>query len=878
MDPNFQNIATSDAFKALAFEDQRVVTEEYFNEKFGNVLPSLSTEDRQIAFEEFTKENLPQPEAEPTTALNLVKSLGTGLAEGVTTELPHMVGSAIEFAGDKVLGEEVQSIGNSLKEWSEATRTHLFGPQKDRTGFNRWVYEGSKMLGPSLIPGGTVATGARALKGIGTLVKAAKSADAAGDAAKAARLWATANKAASTANKMGAATSAALFGASSAQQTIDTAHQRADLLERQGDIEGAQQLREVAAGITPFITGGIEAGGEYFGTKYLGKLLRLDEADILKRGTKNVVRDFLKTLGVEVGTETGQQLGQAGVEKVTGVRPDADPLAEALDVVGPTSFMTLLTGGLGAGLRMRKGDEAQPTSEDIKDLKSTEKDEGTFSDAADEKRKDIIDAVDDRVSGAYQEKQKIIDETVLDDDRVYDAQLRNQDEINQFVEAEKELGEYLNQVGMGQPRQFVQPVSDEQIDNEIEGIEQRREPQIPDVSRETPESDQQTDLSLDVGEAEPTLKPPQIKESELADFAKGWKKGTATWHASGGPYELSGVVKSGIIVHSARQKTGEKGWIVSDAETGETLTGTRAIDDQIAAKQIAQKIIDERVEVEPEMLPDELTTTAVPTRKAPPVTKSRDLTFFRHGKEVAVNTSDLQNYILDELGIRTTVDETNKGTLIKVQTPQSANALRKLFSDYDILSAQQGESNIQGLLIGKKKGVKKAPAEPPVSEDIAAVGGVEAEPSPQGLSEGDTFTSQSKIQKEPVTYIFNGKMPDQNRYLIENKETGETLDVDPEWFDSRKIKKMEYASKPPEAPEPKPAPKEPTVPEKVAPEPTEGESVESPPVSTEGLEKYTIEHEIEGTGTKARINAKKAYDNAVQRRDALNRFLDCLNG
>ena len=291
------------------------------------------------------------PEEKSSTVGGVLSSLGSGLAEGLTTELPSMVGRAAEFVGAKTGISPLEDIGNSLAEWAERKRTDLYGERVERPTAEKWAYEGAKMLAPSIIPGGVFTAGARVVKGVGGLVKMAKAADAAGDTVNATRLWAQANKAASMANKIGAGGVAGIFGTSQAQSTIDTANQRADELEKAGRYDEAQEMRARADGMAPYLTGGIEAAGEYFGTKYLGKLLGLSEAEILKRGAKDVVKTFLKTLGVELGTEFGQAGGQATVEKVSGIRPEADPLDEALDVLGPTVVMTLLTGGTAGGMK-----------------------------------------------------------------------------------------------------------------------------------------------------------------------------------------------------------------------------------------------------------------------------------------------------------------------------------------------------------------------------------------------------------------------------------------------------------------------------------------------------------------------------------------------
>ena len=168
------------------------------------------------------------------------------------------------------------------------------------------------MLAPSILPGGVVGTVARGLKGVNALTKAGRIAEA--------------TAAAKSATNIAGGAVAGLFGMSQAQQTKDTA-------EKAG----------VDPGFSPYLTGAIEAAGEFLGTKYLAKLFRLDEAAVMKRGVGEFVKDLLKTIGVEVGTEMGQSGGEAAVEKYSGIRPTASPIGEAIDVIGPTTFMTLLT-------------------------------------------------------------------------------------------------------------------------------------------------------------------------------------------------------------------------------------------------------------------------------------------------------------------------------------------------------------------------------------------------------------------------------------------------------------------------------------------------------------------------------------------------------
>ena len=270
--------------------------------------------------EDYHRRNQPKEEADGLgeSLLKIPKSFLKGGAEGLTTELPSMIGGALQFAGSHTPFKGIEDTGKSIKDWAEEKRKDLYGPEIERTGLDRIVYEGTKMLAPSLIPGGILGTAARGVKGVSALYKAGKMAEA--------------TAAAKSATNFAGGTVAALFGLSQAQQTKDTAVSAG-----------------VEPGAAPYLTGAIEAAGEFFGTKYLAKLFRLDEAEVAKRGTKELAKDLLKTLGVEVGTEIGQAAGESGVEKYFGVRPNAKPIEEAIGVIGPTIFMTLLTAGIAGG-------------------------------------------------------------------------------------------------------------------------------------------------------------------------------------------------------------------------------------------------------------------------------------------------------------------------------------------------------------------------------------------------------------------------------------------------------------------------------------------------------------------------------------------------
>jgi hypothetical protein len=300
----------------------KVAKDVYTRAGYDKEYPDFDTWAKQEGVDQHVQNDLtrrnPQKEGLGTELLKLPRSFLQGAAEGITTELPSMVGGAIEFAASHTPFKGIEETGKSIKDWAEEKRQEVYGPEIERTGLDRIVYEGTKMLAPSLIPGGIVGTAARGLKGVSALTKAGKMVEA--------------TAAARSATNIAGGSVAGLFGLSQAQQTKDTA-------EKEG----------IEPGIAPYLTGAIEAAGEFLGTKYLAKLFRLDEAEVVKRGIKELTKDLIKTVGVEVGTEIGQAGGEAAVEKFSGIRPSASPIGEAIDVIGPTTFMTLLTAGLAGG-------------------------------------------------------------------------------------------------------------------------------------------------------------------------------------------------------------------------------------------------------------------------------------------------------------------------------------------------------------------------------------------------------------------------------------------------------------------------------------------------------------------------------------------------
>lgn len=131
----------------------------------------------------------------------------------------------------------------------------------------------------------------------------------------------------------------ALFGLSQAQSTTDTAAEN-----------------NVDPGIVPYITGGIEFAGETLANMALGRLLgpvakMLSAEKIAAKNIPELLKGSLgqyvttlatETLPTEILTEIGQNTFEALAEQRSGIRPNADPIAEGLSAIAPTGIMTLV--------------------------------------------------------------------------------------------------------------------------------------------------------------------------------------------------------------------------------------------------------------------------------------------------------------------------------------------------------------------------------------------------------------------------------------------------------------------------------------------------------------------------------------------------------
>jgi hypothetical protein len=252
-----------------------------------------------------------QPIAAPSSPgfiMPKISDIPSGLYEGITRGIPEQIGKALQFSG------VAPETGKQLADWAEA------GKNTDPKSF---VREGAEMIGPSVGVASGLYYGGKALSAVPH---------------PAAKIIGVGMQA------LGGYAAPAVMGLSQAQQTRETA-QRAGVPE----------------GYAPVVNGIIETAGEFFGTKYLGKAFGLMP---IPEGAKETFKSFLKVMltkvvPVEILTEMGQAFGQSYVEKQQGIRPDANPLMEALDVIGPTLVMTTLMGAAGATHKAYRGDFAK---------------------------------------------------------------------------------------------------------------------------------------------------------------------------------------------------------------------------------------------------------------------------------------------------------------------------------------------------------------------------------------------------------------------------------------------------------------------------------------------------------------------------------------
>jgi hypothetical protein len=251
------------------------------------------------------------PSQEETVSSNPVTSLAKGIYKGTVYGVPEQLAKASQFLG--VGGTKPEDTAQKISEWGKEGQGNAPESIPEQAG---------KMIPMSVgIPMGLMGVGKAlqfvphpAAKAVGGLVYGA--------------------------GKISQYAIPAIFGLSQAQTTRELAQQRG-----------------VPEGAAPYLTGLTEFTGEevanWAAARLFGPLGTIGKS-ILDKGAKGVLKGglinylkelTLRTMPLEISTEMGQNYIEAMIEKRQGIRPEADPWAEAVSAIGPTALMTVLVGG-----------------------------------------------------------------------------------------------------------------------------------------------------------------------------------------------------------------------------------------------------------------------------------------------------------------------------------------------------------------------------------------------------------------------------------------------------------------------------------------------------------------------------------------------------
>lgn len=261
-------------------------------------------------------EDLLRAKPEDTGVLAPMRALLRGGAKGIYADIPEMTGKALQATG--IPG--IRDVGKFIRGVGEAAGKRLESRTPRMGRLSNVFYQAGEMMAPSYFGG---ALGAAVGRATG-IAKGLEGAQLAERTIKGAAL--------------GGGT---LFGASQAREAYENALKR-----------GVSPTKAVLNGL---IQGTLEFGGEYYGTKYLAKMLGLGEQEV-KGITKKIARKLripegkaariTEALGVEVGTEVGQQFTEELTDALIAASPKkiGEIVADSLSVAPPTVLMTILTG------------------------------------------------------------------------------------------------------------------------------------------------------------------------------------------------------------------------------------------------------------------------------------------------------------------------------------------------------------------------------------------------------------------------------------------------------------------------------------------------------------------------------------------------------
>jgi hypothetical protein len=271
------------------------------------------------------------PFAAPEPPRGAMGEIGLGLKRGALGQFPQQIGQALKWLGEEPkpitqggLGSTTYEIGQSLEnigtEYLNRPANQL-NPEAHNWLTNS-LASGAEMVVPSVAPLAVAAVLPASLPG-----------------------WVSLG--------LGATSMGALYGGSQAQQTYEKA---------------------IKSGLTPeqarslgIKTGAVEAGGEILGTMALGWLFGtvgkgisqasgIHPVDAVFDAVKNPAyfKDFAKKLpavyGTEIGTEMGQNAGEAAIEQAGGIPVETSggtPWEQAKQAIAPTFGMTTLLAPFG---------------------------------------------------------------------------------------------------------------------------------------------------------------------------------------------------------------------------------------------------------------------------------------------------------------------------------------------------------------------------------------------------------------------------------------------------------------------------------------------------------------------------------------------------
>ena len=315
-----------------------------------------------------------------------LKVLMKGVGIGLTTDLPRMVGEAVQFASPDTW--YLDDVGKSIVKWSDKAAENLWGGRPHyENSFKQMVFEATSMLAPSFVPYAGALSGARLVLNIGRLRKLQRVAWATKEAAnasykaeKAAGLGKDALNVLKAANSARAKEYVALtkrlkmltrysnaatmgvvgplFGLSRGQQTKQTGEARADYLDEIGEHDKADAIRQkllFASWSTAGTEATLESLSNLFFLRMMGlsgkaaalKIASASPAEINKQNMAYVM-SVLRRVGIhapmEVPVEMAQEASAAAIEKQTDIRPEARILGEALRVMGPAALLGAMLG------------------------------------------------------------------------------------------------------------------------------------------------------------------------------------------------------------------------------------------------------------------------------------------------------------------------------------------------------------------------------------------------------------------------------------------------------------------------------------------------------------------------------------------------------